>query len=62
MRIHSIFVMIKWTGLAPWEFECPFSGSLTFTFLGFQSDVVLQAAGCRQWVWVRGAPTGAEYR
>ena len=26
--------MIKCTGLAPWEFEFPFPGSLTSTFLG----------------------------
>ena len=25
--------MMKWTGLAPWEFEFPFPGSLTSTFL-----------------------------
>ena len=25
--------MIWWTGLAPWEFEFPFPGSLTSTFL-----------------------------
>ena len=25
--------MIRWTGLAPWEFEFRFPGSLTFTFL-----------------------------
>ena len=25
--------MIRWTGLAPWEFEFPFPGSLTYTFL-----------------------------
>jgi len=25
--------MIRWTGLAPWEFEIPFPGSLTSTFL-----------------------------
>ena len=24
VRIHFIIVMIGWTGLAPWEFECPF--------------------------------------
>ena len=29
VRIHFIFVMIRWTGLAPWEFESPFPGSLT---------------------------------
>ena len=25
--------MIRWTGLAPWEIEFPFPGSLTSTFL-----------------------------
>ena len=34
VRIHLIIVMIRWTGLAPWEFEFPFPGSLTSTFLG----------------------------
>jgi len=24
VRIHFIIVMIRWTGLAPWEFELPF--------------------------------------
>ena len=33
VRIHFIIVMIRWTGLAPWEFEFPFPGSLTNTFL-----------------------------
>ena len=35
VRIHFIIVMIRWTGLAPWEFEFPFPGSLTSTFLYF---------------------------
>jgi len=30
VRIHFIIVMIRWTGLAPWEFEFPFPGSLAF--------------------------------
>ena len=34
VRIHFIIVMIRRTGLAPWEFEFPFPGSLTSTFLG----------------------------
>jgi len=34
VRVHFIIVMIRWTGLAPWEFEFPFPGSLTSTFLG----------------------------
>ena len=29
VRIHLIIVMMRWTGLAPWEFEFPFPGSLT---------------------------------
>ena len=32
-RIHFIIEMIWWTGLAPWEFEFPFPGSLASTFL-----------------------------
>ena len=39
VRHHSIIVMIRWTGLAPWEFECPFSGSLTSTFLGPRTHI-----------------------
>jgi hypothetical protein len=33
VRIHFIIEMIWWTGLAPWEFEFPFPGSLVSTFL-----------------------------
>jgi len=29
VRIHFIIVMVRRTGLAPWEFEFPFRGSLT---------------------------------
>jgi len=32
VRVHFIIVMIRWTGLAPWEFKFPFPGSLTSTF------------------------------
>ena len=28
VRIHFVVEMIWWTGLAPWEFEFPFPGSL----------------------------------
>ena len=31
VRIHFNIVMMRWTGLAPWEFEFPFPGSLTST-------------------------------
>ena len=33
VRIHFIIVVIRWTGLAPWEFGFPFPGCLTSTFL-----------------------------
>ena len=33
LRIHFIIEMIWWTGLAPWEFDLSFPGSLTSTFL-----------------------------
>jgi len=32
VRIHFIIEMIRWTGLAPWEFKFPFPGSLASTF------------------------------
>ena len=40
VRIHLIIVMIRWTGLAPWEFEFPFPGSLLSTFLGAPNILV----------------------
>jgi len=33
VRIHFIGVMIRWTGLVPWEFEFSFPSSFTSTFL-----------------------------
>jgi len=33
VRNHFIIVMIRWTGLAPWEFEFRFPGSLASTYL-----------------------------
>ena len=35
--------MIWWTGLAPWEFELPFPGSLTSTFLALSILSLLAA-------------------
>ena len=37
VRIYFIIVMIRWTGLAPWESGFPFPCSLTSTVLGFAS-------------------------
>ena len=31
VRIRFIIVMIRWTGLAPWEFEFPFQVALHLT-------------------------------
>ena len=44
VRIHFIIVTIKWTGLAPWEFEFPFLGSLTSSFLREALSVFLGPA------------------
>ena len=39
VRIQFSIVMIRWTGLAPWEFEFPFPGSLTSTCLADPSTL-----------------------
>jgi len=44
VQIHFIIVMIRWTGPAPWEFESPFPGSLTSTFLDLPPT--LPTEGC----------------
>jgi len=36
VRINFIIEMVWWTGLAPWEFDFPFPGSLISTFLDRQ--------------------------
>ena len=33
VRIHFIIEKMKWTGLAPWEFEFPFPDSIISSFL-----------------------------
>ena len=45
VRIHFIIVMIRWTGLAPWEFEFPFPGSLISTFINLPRETLVQTAG-----------------
>ena len=37
VRIDVAIVMIRWTGLAPWEFEFPFPGSLISSFLDLKN-------------------------
>jgi hypothetical protein len=44
VRIHFIIVMFRWTGLAPWQFEFPFLGSLTVCFQDMRVSY-RQAAG-----------------
>jgi len=39
VRSNLIIVMMRWTGLAPWEFEFHFPGSLTSTFLGVRHNL-----------------------
>ena len=47
VRVHCI-LMIRWTGLAPWEVESPFPGSLTSTFLVIKgSGFRMQGSGFR---------------
>ena len=46
VRIHFIIVMIRWTGLAPWESEFLFPGSLASTFLTRGAGAVA-ANSCR---------------
>ena len=37
--------MMRWTGLAPWEFEFPFPGSLISTFLAGAEETAGAGAG-----------------
>ena len=53
VRIHFIVVMVRWTGLAPWEFEFPFPGSLASTFLVCLLDF---SAACRSTSLIRNCP------
>ena len=50
IRNHFIIEMIWWTGLAPWEFECPFPGSIIHTFLSWfgvwVSGLGAEVSGC----------------
>ena len=47
VRNHFSIVMIWWTGLAPWEFDFRFPGSLTSTFLGRHTRQVCHTFDCR---------------
>ena len=49
VRMHFIIVMIRWTGLAPWQFEFPFPGSLTSTFLAVYA--MLTCISAREGGW-----------
>ena len=43
VRIHFIILMMRWTSIASWEFEFPFPGSLTSTFLFRTSEIIRSA-------------------
>ena len=55
VRILLSIVMIRWTGLAPLEFEFPFPGSLTSTFLQVKS---VSMDTCQTHPRHGGAPAG----
>ena len=42
--------MVRWTGLAPWEFEFSFPGSLTITFLAEWDCLRFRVSGFGFWV------------
>ena len=50
VRIHCITVTIRWTGLAPWEFEFPFPGSLRSTFLERELGCFFFEKRSKRWV------------
>ena len=55
VRIYFIIVMIRWTGLAPWEFIFPFSSSLASErdrFTDTRADA-LPHGGLRRFRWGR---------
>ena len=56
-RVHFIIEMIWWTGLAPWEFEFAFPGSLISTFL-----VLSLRHGCSLGLLFGAATPGAELK
>ena len=54
VRTHFIIEMIWWTGLAPWEFEFLFPGSLTYTFLVLTCQIqmeILKAFSPESAIW-----------
>jgi len=61
VRIHFIIEMIWWTGLAPWESEFPFPGSLICTFpvkssqlpISFDVGSASGRVGCRTLTTIR---------
>jgi len=58
VRIHFIIVMVWWTGLAPWEFEFPFPGSLTpYIYLPRSQVVSTQRANLPQHSHIRPRPS-----
>ena len=57
VRIHFIVKVSWWAGLAPWEVEFRFPGSLTSTFL-----VDLSALWKVNHLWVRGIQGGLVFK
>ena len=51
--INFIIAMIRWTGLAPWDFQFPFSGSLTSTFLILLRYVYTYTGAVHTYIYAR---------
>ena len=50
VRIHVIILMIRWFGLAPWEFEFPFAGALPDDRRGGQGCLGQAEGSLYEWV------------
>ena len=61
VRIHLVFEIIRWTGLAPWEFEFPFPDSLTSTFLRNHLKYWSYWIYWRHWMWASRSVELQEY-
>ena len=49
VRSHFIIVLIRWTGLASWQFEFPFPGSRTSTILAWGPSPSRSSRGATAW-------------
>ena len=60
IRIHFVIVMTWWMGLAPWEFEFPFPGSLISVYLPTSGTPILPIGTADGYVALQQRPAGSE--